>query len=447
MAHLIIIGFKYLSLIIGITVLLRVKLKPSVLWSLIASALTIFLMHLYAMFPLENFGFDHLIFRKVGRDVWAGLDPYAADRFVDHPFLNPPTALPLFALFAVLPARTSLALWTVANVMASLALVPLSLFALKAQAGLDERHDRESADSWRLPLPVIAGLSICLAFSDCSLMGFYVGQLNVFVVLALLASLIAQARGKPVWAGFWLFLGTVKVGTMLPFLLLFLRKADRPTWLTLAVLVLASCFLTGRPVELPGRIVTMVERIEDLSAPGKVNDYSFEGPRNESIIGFEALFYRLGLRDRTTIRNAQYAAVLIVGLCVAWIVVRGSVPRPAACSLVAFFSVIFLYHRDYDTVILVLPLVYSASQTQAARDRHRWLPIAIGIMALAILYLNAFLLAPLAAMTWEWGAWGRLLQAIVLPYATWLIIVAMLTLIVGESRGRSGSRNSASLRP
>ena len=447
MAHLIIIGFKYLSLIIGITILLRAKVKPFWLWAVIAAALAIFLMHLYAMFPLENFGFDYLIFRKAGRDVWAGLDPYVADRFADHPFLNPPTALPLFALFAVLPARASLALWTVANVVASLALVPLSLYTLKAQAGLDERHDRKSAESWRLPLPVIAGLSICLAYSDSSLMGFYTGQLNVFVVLMLLASLIAQARGKPVWAGFWLFLGTVKVGTMLPFLLLFLRKTDRPTWVTLAVLVLGSCFLTGRPVELPGRLVTMVERIEDLSAPGKVNDYSFEGPRNESIIGFEALFYRLGLRDRTTIRNAQYAAILALGIWVAWLVVRGRIARPAACSLVAFFSVIFLYHRDYDTVILVLPLVYSALRSQAARDRPRWLPIAIGIMALAILYLNAFLLRPLAAMTWEWGAWGRLLQATVLPYATWLILVAMVALSVDELSARSGARNSVSLGP
>ncbi len=447
MAHLIIIGFKYLSLIIGILILVRARVRPSVLWSMIAAALAIFLMHLYAMFPLEDFGFDHLIFRKAGRDVWAGLDPYAADRFAQHPFLNPPTALPLFALFAVLPARTSLALWTVANVVASLALVPLALCALEAQAGSEERHGGGTADSWRLPPSVIAGLSICLTFSDSALMGFYVGQLNVFVVLMLLASLIAQGRGKPVWAGVWLFLATVKVGTMLPFLLLYLRKSDRPTWATLAVLVLGSCFLTGRPVELPGRLATMVERINELSAPGKVNDYSFEGPRNEGIIGFEALFYRVGLRDRTTIRVVQYAAILAIGAWVGWLVVRGRLPRGAACALVAFFSVIFLYHRDYDTVILALPLVYSATQARAAPARGRWLFTAIGIITLAILYLNAFLLRPLTAMTWEWGAWGRLVQATVLPYATWLILVAMLMLVVGELGGTSGSRNSVSAGP
>ena len=364
------------------------------------------MLHLYAMFPLEDFGFDHLIFRKAGGDVWAGLDPYAADRFAGHPFLNPPTALPLFALFAVLPARTSLAIWTVANVIASLALVPLARYALEAQARAFDRDDRGTEDWWRLPLPVIAGLSICLAFSDSALMGFYVGQLNVFVVLMLLAALIAQGRGKPVWAGVWHFLGTVKVGTMLPNLLLFLRKADRPTWVTLAVLVLGSCFLTGRPAELPGRVATMVERVKELSAPGKVNDYSFEGPRNQSIIGFEPLFYRVGLRDRTIIRNAQYAAILAIGACdcLACCKAQAAAARGLRAGRLVLGRI--LYHRDYDTVILVLPLVYSASQMQAAPAGRRWFSIAIGLITLAILYLNAFLLRPLATMTWEWGAGG-----------------------------------------
>src|SRR5262249_25533864 len=163
-----------------------------------------------------------------------------------------------------------------ANVVVSLALVPLSLQALKAQASLDQHHEPKTADAWRLQLSTIAGLSICVAFSDSSLMGLYTGQLNVFMVLMLLASLIAQARDKPIWAGVGLFFATVKVGTMLPFLLLFLRRADRWTWVTLTVLVLLACSLTGRLTQLPGRIATLVDRIEELSAPGKVNDYSFE---------------------------------------------------------------------------------------------------------------------------------------------------------------------------
>ena len=140
-----------------------------------------------------------------------------------------------------------------------------------------------AAAAWRVPPLAIAGLSICLTFSDSSLMGFYVGQLNVFVAVMLLAALVAQGRGKSVWAGVYLSLATVKVGTMLPFLLLFLRKADRWTWVALSVLVLGFCTVTGRVAELPGRVATLVDRIGELSAAGEVNDYSFQGTRNERV--------------------------------------------------------------------------------------------------------------------------------------------------------------------
>ena len=90
-----------------------------------------------------------------------------------------------------------------------------------------------------------------------------------------------------------------------------------------------------------------------------------QGPRNASIIGFEALFYRLGMRDRAMIRDAQYAAVLHdrgVGYLSR---VLEEPAAAAASALVALYSAVFLYHRDYDMVILVLPLVYSVCQARA----------------------------------------------------------------------------------
>jgi hypothetical protein len=432
MSHLIIVSFKYVALILGIATVARVKVRPLVLWPFVAGCLAVLLLHLYVVFPLQNFGYDYLLFCKVGRDVSAGLDPYAADRFNHHPFLNPPTALPLFAVFALLPSRMTLAIWTGANVLASLALVSLALHALVVQERIDDRSAGNASTEWQLPPSAVAGLAIALTFSDSSLMGFYVGQLNVLVALMVVAALIAQGMKRPVWAGVWLYLATVKVGTMLPFLLLFLRKADRWTWGALAALVLGSCLLTGRLVELPGRIATLVGRIEELSAPGKVNDYSFEGPRTESIIGFESLFYRLGLRDRATIRNVQCVMLTALLIAVGWLIVGGRLPRPAACALVSLFSLVFFYHRDYDTVILALPLAFSSCQSRSAPARRRWVYVAIGLMALAVLYLNAFWLGPLTPMTWAWGAWGQLVRATVLPYATWLTLLAMITLVTCE---------------
>ena len=58
--------------------------------------------------------------------------------------------------------------------------------------------------------------------------------------------------------------------------------------------------------------------------------------------------------------------------------------------------------------------------------------MALGCLVIAILYLNAFQIEPLANSTRDWGFWGRLVQATVLPYSTWFLNLAMLTLLLGE---------------
>jgi hypothetical protein len=375
------------------------------------------------------FGFDFRLFWKVGCDVWAGTDPYAPARFAEHAFLNPPTALPLFALFAALPAGTSLAIWTAFNVASSLGLIALARSVLLAQDQIDAVGDPEARKPLALGVPAIAGMAICLTFSDASLKGLYLGQLNVFVAMMTLAALAAQGRGRPLWAGVCLFLATVKFVTMLPFLILFLRRADRWTWAVLIFLAVGSCALTGRIVELPDRLATLARRAEELSAPGQVNDYSYEGTRNESIISFEHLFYRLGMRGRASIRYAQLMAMSAVGAAVAYLVILGGLPRPAAACLISFFSLLFLYHRDYDTVILALPMAYCAEKVRVTTGRARLLHAACGLIAIAVLYTNADYLRLLTRVSLRSWPWGHLVQATVLPYATWLILLAMPLLV------------------
>jgi len=271
-------------------------------------------------------------------------------------------------------------------------------------------------------------LAICLSFSEASLKGFYLGQLGVFTAVMLVLALVAQGRGRPIWAGVCLFLATVKFVTMIPFLVLFLRRPDRWTWAVLIILVVGSCALTGRIIELPARAATLSQRAEELAAPGTVNDYSYDGTRNEGIISFEHLFYRLGMRDREWIRYTQFLALAAVGAWVAYLVILKDLPRPAAASLVSFFSLLFLYHRDYDTVILALPLAYCAGKVRVTTGPARWPYTACGLMAIAILYADSLFLRLLTQRSLGWETWGRLVQATVLPYATWLILLAMLLL-------------------
>src|SRR5262249_40726503 len=159
------------------------------------------------------------------------------------------------------------------------------------------------------------------------------------------------------------------------------------------------------------------------SAPGNVNDYSYAGTRHESIISFEHLFFRLGMRNRESIRHAQSLALVGIGAGVSWLVLAGRLHRNDAVCLVGVFSMVFLYHRDYDTVILALPLVHCATRARCTDRRSRRLYLACGLIVIAVLYVNAAYLKSLCELSLNWGAWGRLVQASVLPYATWLLLV------------------------
>jgi hypothetical protein len=436
---------KGAAFVAAVALLLGARAKPLPVCLVVAAAVVTWVGLTARLFP--TLGFDYHIFWQAGREVWAGRNPYAPERFADLPFLNPPTALPLFALFALAPFGVSFLVWTLLNALACLVLLSLGqsvLVAQEEQVGLER-----SPFALRLPPLVLLGMTPALLVSDAFLVSFYLGQLGLLAAVALLAALRSQARGRPVLAGVWLALATVKPATMLPFLLLFHRKSDRWTWVALAGAVLALCLATGSPAEQPDRLTTLLERIRALESPGRVNDYSFEGPRSENMLGFDHAFYRLGLRDRRVIGAAQYLALALLG---AWVAVRvlgrRRLPRGAACSLVALYSVVFLYHRNYDTLILALPFAFSAAGARSAKGRARWWFFCCSLAILLVWYLDIGLLRALQQHSPDWGGWGWLAQAAVLPCGTWLILLAMICLAAATRRAGEGvTRAGASHTP
>jgi hypothetical protein len=416
----------------AVALILRVPLKPVLVRGLAVfvgvALLCVVAGVVWAVGTEPLAGLDYRIFREVGRDVWEGLNPYAADRFAEHPFLHPPSALPLFALFALLPLRAGFLVWTALSLVAGAALVALAQWTLAEQHRVDTPAEMPS---WLLPEVAILGLACALVLSDASLLTLALGQLSIMEAAVLMAALAAQARGQAVWAGVLLALATTKVSTMLPFVLLFLRKEDWRAWLALGGVTLALSLAAVPATELPERLTMMLERIRQLEEPGQVNDYSFEGTRPENILGFAHALYRVGLRDRTVIRVAHYAAVALLGAWVAWQVVGRRLPRAAACSLVALYSMLFLYHRNYDAVILALPLVYSTGQARLVRGSARVVFAGCALAIVLVLYLDIEFLRAVTRMVGEmrWG--GQVLKAVVLPYATWLLLLAMGLLVLG----------------
>jgi hypothetical protein len=391
-------------------------------------------------------GLDFRFFRAVGRDVREGLNPYAEPGFHLHPFLNPPTALPLFTLFSFLPRRAGFEIWTALNLL-GLAVLPVLTRRMLVGQGRCEGGRRPPEMS--LCRRVMLGLTAALVVSDASFTSLLAGQLGVLTAVLLVAALDAQARQRPALAGACLAIATIKVSTMLPFCLLFVRRADRRAWLAMIGTGVVLTALGGSLTELPERLTTLVRRIGEMSRPGAVNDYSYQGTRNANILGFDHALYRLGMRDRPAISAVQTVAVGLLGAWVAWQVLGERLPRAASCSLVALYAMLFLYHRNYDTVLLVIPLVYSTGRARASRGLAKRLFAASGTAILLVLYMS---IDPLTWLTREapgWGIGGRIVQAVILPYATWLVLLTMILLTWGErvsSRPDAGSR-SAQARP
>src|SRR5262249_27601299 len=136
------------------------------------------------------------------------------DPYDDEHFNYPPSTVPAFALLALVPFPALVVLATVLNAVGYLALVFLARRALQAQG--DPTAGRLSPAA-----PAVCAATVALSFA--SRYGLILGQLPALVTVALLAALTAQGRGRPVQAGAWLVVAHLKIATMLPFLLLFLR--------------------------------------------------------------------------------------------------------------------------------------------------------------------------------------------------------------------------------
>ena len=159
--------------------------------------------------------------------------------------LNPPTALPIMEIFASMPRRLGVTLWMAVNFIASLLLVPVAWAAIKAVSSDSEQADLTKvvtkADLWLL--------AVAFSLASNSFMTLFAGQFSLVTAVLLPLSIVLQRRGNPALAGICLALATVKVGTLLPFLLLFCSfRRDRLSWLAFAVTVIIL-LAAGTPLE------------------------------------------------------------------------------------------------------------------------------------------------------------------------------------------------------
>ena len=117
---------------------------------------------------------DYRIFWEAGRALLDGRDPY------QYPILNPQSALPIFALFALVPLDIGGKAFVIGSSIACVGLVFLSRTALTAQG-----------ESWPRELTRgqlgILGLTLCLSNAENA--GIALGQLHVLAAVLLIGAI------------------------------------------------------------------------------------------------------------------------------------------------------------------------------------------------------------------------------------------------------------------
>jgi hypothetical protein len=411
------------------------RVPSSWLWMLSVAGVLASAVRLFYLARSEDWGIDHRIFWDVGADIWAGIDPYSPGRWATHPFLHPPSTFPYFALLAALPFRASLMVWSLIDTALAFGIV------LLAKLVLDEHQEGEPQ---RLSYPELGALTTAVALSDACMATIQLGQLALLASTLILLAIYARSRNRPVLAGVAMGLATMKVGTAVPFLLLFHRRSDLKTWFAMGMTVILLIVLGGQPGRMLDHARAMLHFINELSQPGAVNDISYAGPFNEWIFGIDHLAYRLGVRGASTLKFIQFGGLFLIGSWLAAELVTRRIPWGLGLSLVSLYSVIFLYHRLYDALMFVPALVYAIGRAKTTTGRSHLLYVMAAVLMLGDLYLRRKTLAHLT--DWVVGHRGiaaALIEWFVLPFGTWSILLAMGCLRLAHADSRAGSAGPA----
>src|SRR5262249_26768904 len=117
-------------------------------------------------------------------------------------------------------------------------------------------------------------------------------------------------------------------------------------------------------------------------------------------------------------------ALLVVATC-------SRMPPGLLASLAALYAVVFFYHRNYDTMILALPLAFASGYARIGQPTVRWWMTVAALCILVAMYLPRKALFLLLQSTFQPAFVASLVEFIVLPSATLCVLASMLCLWVG----------------
>lgn len=427
-------GFSYLlgmtGLLLFAVILAGRSVPRSVLLGIAILSMVVTFVRCDRLFQDGTAAGDHYAFYVSGRDALAGRNPYlerssqaekASIKVAnDNVALNPPSALPLFMLLTLGPLHQSYLGFVVLNLLLTLILPVLAARALASP-------ESAMGQTMRKNVPLFAAV---LLVSWGVFLGVVVGQLYFVVAAGIIAALWAQRADRPYLAGILLAFATIKPNTLMPFLLLFLRRSDWKTWLMLSATTLGLILIGTPPLEVIGRLRFLLERISTYGQPGRINDASFMNPISSTILGIDRLLFCLGFTHRRAVSLTQIIILVGVGLMLARrILFNGNAERAASISLIAIYSTVFLYHRQGDAVILILPLTYALASFSEKRDpAPRGLLVFSMLCLLVPLFIPGTVLTKLQTRVASPGMTAAAIRVLVLPLSNYAIVAGFVSL-------------------
>jgi Glycosyltransferase family 87 len=356
---------------------------------------------------------DFEIYHQTGSAILRGTNPYA--NILSQYTIN---TLPLFALFALVPFRVSAGLWYAVN------LISLFLVVRSCQLIIRQSKPSDSSVHWYADAHVI--LAVLLA--GATTWGLDAGQLVIWTTLWIYAAIHALAQKREAAAGIALAAASLKITTAFPFLFLLLGRRHWKAWVAFCFVLTLLCLCLYRPDRLAGLVAGQLENVRQTRQVGEINDYSFSGPFHDDILGMEHWLYCLGLRDKGAISRLQLGILFIIGMGL----IRELLVGVRLCDelrivvMLCVYSCMFLYHRSYDSVILALPLFYCVDRAREESQRRAimYKAIATGLV-LVLNFPRGGVLIRLSSWSQNSGLAGRIVQVLVLPYCTWILLAAM----------------------
>jgi hypothetical protein len=373
----------------------------------------------------ENWGNAFEVWWDAGAHSLGGKDPYTIKGLPpphqnELAFYSPPYMIPFCRLIALAPKAVAVTIWAVVNLVICMVLGLAARRALLAQDG-EQSRIVEPWVSVLLTAPIVLSQSGRLAMED--------GQLSLLTTLWILGALWAQGTkpANPVAAGACLALASFKPQTLVPFLIVFLRWCDRRIWVCFGLFIGLLLLCAGNPSELPERAGSFLSMLRGVRQPGSINDASMLNNFSFTGIGVDHALWRIGVGGPALVHALNYLAIAAGGGWLVYLAIgKTKIPRGALCSLVSLYSMLFLYHRLYDQVIFIIPMIYCASRLRASSGPAWW--CYAWVLTAILLALNA-----------PYGEFYRIqhsytshpvLTVLFLPSVTYFILSAIAALAV-----------------